>query len=119
VSVVSDRLIFGVAEESGVVLWTTPVSGGPQVPLENMPRLRYEDSWAATTTGIYYTDSSSMPVVLNFYEFATHATHRVMILKQTPVLFGAAGIAVSPDGRWLLYTQAEDDQSELLLAPSL
>jgi Tol biopolymer transport system component len=42
-----------------------------------------------------------------------------MNLKQTPVLFGAAGIAVSPDGRWLLYTQVDDDQSEILLAPSL
>lgn len=119
VSVVSDRLIFGVAGENGVALWTKPVSGGPEVPLENMPGVRYDDSWAATTTGIYYTDSSSTPVVLNFYEFASHSTRRVMILKQTPVPFGTAGIAVSPDGRWLLYTQAEDDQSEILLAPSL
>jgi len=119
VSVVSDRLIFGVMEESGVALWTKPVSGGPEMPLENMPRVRYEDTWAASTTGIYYTDSSSTPVVLNFYEFTSHSTRRVMILKQTPVPFGTAGIAVSPDGRWLLYTQVEDDQSELLLAPSL
>jgi Tol biopolymer transport system component/DNA-binding winged helix-turn-helix (wHTH) protein len=119
VSVVSDRLIFGVAEASGVVLWSSLVSGGPEVPLENMPRLEYGDSWAATPTGIYYTDSSSTPVVLNFYEFASHSTRRVMILKQTPVLFGAAGIAVSPDGRWLLYTQADHDQSEIMLAPGL
>lgn len=116
-SVVSDRLIFGVAEQSGVALWTRRVSGGPEVPLENMPRVRYDDSWAATTTGIYYTDSSSTPVVLDFYEFASHSTRRVMILKQTPVPFGTAGIAISPDGRWLLYTQADDDQSEILLAP--
>ena len=119
VSVVSDRLIFGVAGERGVALWTKPVSGGPEVPLENMARLRYDDSWTATPTGIYYTDSSSTPVVLKFYEFASQATRRVISLKQTPVLFGAAGIAVSPDGRWLLYTQAEDEQSEILLGPSL
>jgi hypothetical protein len=42
----------------------------------------------------------------------------VMILKQTPVPFGAAGLAVSPDGRWLLYAQPDDEQSEILLAPS-
>jgi Tol biopolymer transport system component/DNA-binding winged helix-turn-helix (wHTH) protein len=119
VSVVSDRLIFGVAGESGVALWTSPVSGGPEVPLENMPKLRYDDSWAATTTGIYYTDSSSTPVVLNFYAFASHSTRRVMFLKQTPVPFGTAGIAVSPDGRWLLHAQVDDDQSEILVAPSL
>ena len=84
-----------------------------------MPRVRYDDSWAATTTGIYYSDSSSTPVVLNFYEFASHSTRQVMTLKQTPALFGAAGIAVSPDGRWLLYAQADEDQSEIMLAPSL
>jgi len=118
VSVVSDRLVFGVADVKGIILWTRPVSGGPEEPLEDMPILRYDDSWTATTTGIYYTDSSSIPVVLNFYEFSSHSTRRVMILKQTPVLFGAAGIAVSPDGRWLLYTQVDDEQSEILLAPS-
>jgi Tol biopolymer transport system component len=119
VSVVADRLIFGVAEETGIALWTRPVSGGPEAPLANMPRVRYEDSWAATPTGIYFTDSSSTPVVLDFYEFASHSTHRVMMLKQTPLPFGTAGIAVSPDGRWLLYAQADEDQSEILLAPSL
>jgi len=119
VSVVSDRLIFGVAAASGISLWSSPVSGGPEVPLEKMPTLRYDDSWAATTTGIYFSDSASIPVVLNFYEFASHSTRRVMNLKQTPVLFGSAGIAVSPDGRWLLYTQTDDEQSEILLAPSL
>jgi hypothetical protein len=119
VSVVSDRLIFGVAEETGIALWTRPVSDGPEAPLANMPRVRYEDSWAATPTGIYFTDSSSTPVVLDFYEFASHSTHRVMMLKQTPLPFGTAGIAVSPDGRWLLYAQADEDQSEILLAPSL
>jgi len=119
VSVVSDRLIFGVLEQNGIALWTRPVSGAAEVPLENMPRVRYDDSWAATTTGIYYTDSSSTPVVLDFYEFASRSTRRVMTLKQTPVPFGTAGIAVSADGRWLLYSQTEDDQSEILLAPGL
>jgi hypothetical protein len=118
VSVVSDRLIFGVSDMKGVILWTKQVSGGPEVRLEDMPMIRYDDSWTATTTGVYYTDSSSIPVVLNFYEFARHSTRRVMILKQTPVLFGTAGIAVSPDGRWLLYPQVDDEQSEILLAPS-
>jgi len=118
VSVVSDRLVFGVADVKGIILWTRPVSGGPEVPLEDMPIIRYDDAWTATTTGIYYTDSSSIPVVLNFYEFAGHSTHRVMILKQTPVPFGAAGLAVSPDGRWLLFAQPDDEQSEILLAPS-
>jgi Tol biopolymer transport system component len=115
--VVADRLIFNVLEASGVVLWSKPAGGGPQVPLEGMPEVGYDDAWAATTAGIYYTDSSSTPVSVNFYEFATRTHRRVMSLKVVPIPGGGPGITISPDGRWLLYTQPGDEQSEIMLAP--
>ena len=115
--VVADRLIFNVLEPNGVVLWTKPVGGGQRAPLEGMPQLGYDDAWAVTPKGIYYTDSSSTPVTVNFYEFATHATRTLMKLTGTPVPGGGAGITVSPDGRWLLYSQPGDEQSEIMLAP--
>ena len=113
----ADRLIFNVLESDGVMLWSKPVGGGPSAPLEGMPRVQYEDSWAATATGIYYTDSSSNPVTVNFYEFASRGTRRLMTLKQTPVPGLGPGISVSPDGRWLLYGQSGDETSEIMLAP--
>lgn len=115
--VAADRLIFNVTEPDGVVLWTKPIGGGAQQRLENMPKLRYEDAWAATAKGIYYTDSSSKPATVNVYEFTTRTTRRLMTLKQTPVPGVGPGIAVSPDGRWLLYTQVDDEQSEIMLVP--
>lgn len=115
--VVSDRLVFNVLEPTGVVLWSKPVGGGPQAPLEGMPRVRYEDSWAASTTGIFYTDSASKPVSVNFYEFASRRTRTLMTLKQTPIPGSGPGISVSLDGRWLLYGQAGDESSEIMLAP--
>jgi len=113
----ADRLIFNTLEPSGVVLWSKPVGGGPQVPIQGMPRVRYDDSWAPTTTGIYYTDSSSKPVTVNFYDFASRSTRRLMSLKQTPIPGTGPGISVSPDGRWLLYGQSGDESSEIMLAP--
>jgi Tol biopolymer transport system component/DNA-binding winged helix-turn-helix (wHTH) protein len=114
--VVADRLIFNVTEPSGVVLWSKPAKGGPEVPLEKMPKLTYADAWTATTAGIYYTDSLSQPVKINFYEFATKVTRTVMTVKEAPPPGGGPGIAVSPDGRWLLYTE-KDEHSEIMLAP--
>ena len=114
---VADRLIFNVLETNGVVLWSKPAGGGPQVPLEGMPQVGYDDAWAATTAGIYYTDSSSTPVSVNFYEFATRTHRRVMSLKVVPIPGGGPGITISPDGRWLLYSQPGDEQSEIMLAP--
>lgn len=116
--VVADRLYFNVMEPDGVVLWMKPVTGGPEQRVEQLPKLRYDDSWAATTAGIYFTDSSSSPVNVNFFEFATRTTRRLMTLKQTPVPGSGPGITVSADGRWLLYTQVDDEQSEIMLAPA-
>jgi len=115
--VVADRVIFNVLGANGVVLWSKPAGGGPQAPLEGMPQVGYDDAWAATTTGIYYTDSSSTPISVNFYEFASRTTRRLMTLRQAPIPGGGPGIAVSPDGHWLLYSQSGDEQSEIMLAP--
>ncbi|MEA3182981.1 MAG: hypothetical protein QOI59_6504 [Gammaproteobacteria bacterium] len=116
--VVGDRVIFNVTEPHGVVLWTKPVSGGPEKPLEAMSPLRYDDAWAATRDGIYFTDTSSRPISLNFYEFTTRATRKLMVLQEIPVPGVGPGIAVSADGRWLLYTEAGDEHSEIMLAPA-
>ena len=115
--VVANRVIFNALETNGVVLWSKPAGGGPQAPLEGMPQVGYDDAWAATPAGIYYTDSSSTPISVNFYEFASRTTRRLMTLSQAPIPGGGPGIAVSPDGRWLLYSQSGDEQSEIMLAP--
>ena len=112
-----DRLIFNVLESNGVVLWSKPVGGGPQMPLEGMPTVRYDDSWAPATSGVYYTDSSSKPITVNFYDFASRSTRRLMNIKKTPIPSSGPGISVSPDGRWLLYGQSGEESSEIMLAP--
>jgi Tol biopolymer transport system component/DNA-binding winged helix-turn-helix (wHTH) protein len=116
--VAGDRVVFNVTDPNGVELWAKPARGGPEAPLESMPRLGYDDAWAATTTGIYYTDSSSRPISVNFYEFATRTTRRLMTLKQVPIPGVGPGISVSSDGRWLLYTETGAEQSEIMLAPA-
>ena len=115
--VVADRLIFNVLEASGVVLWSKPAGGGPQAPLEGMPQVSYDDAWAATNAGIYYTETSATPISVNFYEFASHTRRMLMTLREAPIPGGGPGIAVSPDGRWLLYSQSGDEQSEIMSVP--
>lgn len=115
--VVADRVIFSAMEPDGVVLWMKPLTGGPEQRIEQLPKIRYDDAWAATTAGIYFTDSSSKPVSVKFFEFDTRTTRHVMTLQQTPVPGVGPGITVSPDGRWLLYTQVDEEQSDILLTP--
>ena len=113
-SVVSgDRLIFNVKQSAGVELWSKLVEGGSEAPLRNMPRLTYFDAWTATSTGIYYSDSAS--AAIRFYDFTRQTTSQVAKLKQAPTPAGGLGWSVSPDGRWLLYTQTDDEQSDIML----
>jgi Tol biopolymer transport system component/DNA-binding winged helix-turn-helix (wHTH) protein len=114
---VGDRIIFGVTEPTGVVLWSKPSSGGAESPVANLPRLSYGDAWAANSTGLYYTDSSSGQPAVNFHDFATGATHRILTLEKGPVPTAGYGIAVSADGRYLLNTQVDELQTEIMLGP--
>lgn len=113
-----DRVLFGVMESSGVSLWYKPAGGGPEKRIEMMPRLNYSDAWTANANGIFYTDTSAQPITVNYYDFATHAIRRVASFKNGPVPGGGLGIAVTADSHWLLYTQVDDLQSDIMLGPS-
>ena len=110
-------MVFNVGQPNGFVLWTKAASGGPEAPLAGMPRLSYEDEWTATTAGIYYTDHLTGPLRVYFYAFASRTSRSVMTLAHSPVPGGGPGLAVSPDGHWLLYSEIDDEESEIALAP--
>lgn len=109
-----DKLFFNAKTQKGIALWSKPVGAGPESPLPGMPELSFTADWAATSRGIYYTNSWSDPQTLNFYDFRTHASRRLLALPKN--LSPSGGLAVSPDGRWLLYTQTDDEQSDIMLA---
>jgi len=113
----ADRVIFSVLERSGVVLWSKRDIDAPEAPLEGMPRIGYADAWTATATGIYYTDTSGNQSRVNYYGFATRETRQLVSMKANPVPGGGFGIEVSADDHWLLYSQIDDLQSDIMLEP--
>ena len=109
------RVIFNVAGDTDVQLWSKPVEGGVESPLEGLPSLRYSDSWTATARGIYYTSASSRAATVSFYDFDTHRARVVRALERPPDDLGGLGIAVSADERWLLYTLSERSESDIMM----
>jgi Tol biopolymer transport system component/DNA-binding winged helix-turn-helix (wHTH) protein len=114
----ADRLVFSVMDPKGITLWSKRSATDREQPIEGMPRLSYSDAWTANANGIFYTDSSVALPTVNLYDFATRTSHRVTTLKTSPIPGGGLGIAVSSDGRWLLYPQVDDLQSDIMLGPS-
>jgi Tol biopolymer transport system component len=110
----SGRVFFNVKEGGRVSLWSEPLGGGEEQPLRGMPPLDAVDSWTVTARGVYYTSSNTAPASVNYYDFGRGSAKRLLNLPQPPT--PGAGLAVSPDGRWLLYPQTDDAQSVIMLA---
>jgi Tol biopolymer transport system component/DNA-binding winged helix-turn-helix (wHTH) protein len=115
-AVMGDRVVFNVAEPSDVVLWTKPLEGGEESPIPGIPRLPYSEAWTANGEAIYYTDATRKPAVIQRYLAASGKTEIVAGLPNTPTPLGGLGLAVSRDGKSLLYTHTADAQSDLVLA---
>ncbi len=109
------QVIFNVKSEEGVTLWSKQLDSVSEEPLEGMPSLSYTDCWAVTTRGVYFTRSSEDPRLVQFYDFATQDVRPIMRLANQPISSGGLGFSVSPDERYLLYTQIEEQQSDVML----
>jgi Tol biopolymer transport system component len=107
-------VFFDVIGSTGLEIWSQPVNGGAAEPLQGMPKLNADESWAATEHGIYYTSSSIRTSSVNYYDFVTRTTRHLCTLPQSPTQGG--GMSVSPDGRWLLFAQTDDAQSDIMIA---
>jgi len=107
-------VFFDVIDGAKLAIWSQPVNGSEPRPLTGMPDLNADDSWTATEHGIYYTSLITKTSTVNYYDFATRTIHRICTLPQSPTQGG--GLAVSPDGRWLLFTQTDDAQSDIMIA---
>jgi Tol biopolymer transport system component len=71
--------------------------------------------WALVDTGIYFLNTEAKPhPALQFLNFAGHRVVNVAAVVRKPVQF-EPGIAVSPDGRWILYTQEDHSSSDIML----
>jgi Tol biopolymer transport system component len=108
-------VIFNVKSPDGVNLWRKPGEGGQEAVLPGLPKISYLDAWAATARGVYFTSAEQGAVSVRFYDLATGEIRRVATLPKAPVPGGGLGIVVSPDDRWLLYTQNGEAQSDLML----
>jgi Tol biopolymer transport system component/DNA-binding winged helix-turn-helix (wHTH) protein len=95
-------------------IWKTPVAGGEAtLVLEGARR----SVWAITGQGICFFDlTGSTGAALKYYNFATG---KVKLLrefsKDPPIETGETELAVSSDGRWILYTQLDQFASNLML----
>ena len=96
-------------------IWRIPVEGGVETLVVDHHGAGFWRSWAVTEEGIYFV-TAEMPTrpIIEFFSFATGDVMQVAILER-PIHPRIWGFAVSPDRRWILYTQIDQSSSDIML----
>ena len=94
-------------------VWRVQVEGGHETQLHDVPM---ESLWALTGEGICFFDrGNSAGPVLKFFSFSGRATILRQFPKETRLDGSSTALSVSPDGRWILYTQLDLSGSDVML----
>ena len=97
-------------------IWRLPLdgSGGEELVPELASVVPFR-SWAMTNGGIYYAESEPEPV-LKFLRFQDRKTVVIAPLAKPPSR-AERGLAVSADGRLILYVQVDTIRNQIMVAP--
>jgi len=89
-------------------LWKVPVEGGEETRVLEHVREDGWLTWGLTSGGIYFVHASTSAI--EFFDFATHRITQVT-KPEKPI----CSLAASPDGRWVLLAQTDQDTSKIML----
>jgi eukaryotic-like serine/threonine-protein kinase len=109
------KLLYYVKALAATDVWKVPVEGGQASKV--LEGLSSYLNLAIVDNGIYFVPvrERGRGSSVKFLSFTTNQIKPVASFEK-PLVFGSlGGLAVSPDGRWILYTQVEQAGSELML----
>ena len=102
-------LYFSKFDVPGV--WKMPIQGGTETKILDQPDGFDWFNWSLTSRGVYFIDSHTKPATIKSFEFATGKQFSLFVPAQQP----NAGLAVSPDGNYVLYVQPDIAESSIML----
>jgi Tol biopolymer transport system component len=105
---------FYYAKGRGVPgIWKTPVEGGEETPVVETDKAGLWRNWALGDKGIYFTNNEQPEKpVIEFFSFATGKVIRLATLDR-PI--NSQGIALSPEGRWLLFSLTDRQRQNVMV----
>jgi Tol biopolymer transport system component len=86
---------------------------GPATLVEGMPLVKDAALWTVVPRGIYFVPADS-PHSICYFDLSTR---RVRLITKVDRDFNSVngGLTVSPDGRWILYSQVDEVNSDIML----
>ena len=94
-------------------IWRVGVNGGEEEQVFDQGR---QAQWEITGEGIYFLNQDAQPFpAIEFFRFSTRRVERLVTLAQDTRFQGYRQISVSADGRWVLFSQEDRLQSNIML----
>jgi len=95
-------------------IWKMPIGGGGETHVLNKPDRVDWSLWALAPGGIYFVNQDVPPNGrIEHFDFATGQSTPILKLEKPNPRFG--GLALSPDGKSLLFAQSEIQESHVML----
>jgi Tol biopolymer transport system component/DNA-binding winged helix-turn-helix (wHTH) protein len=83
---------------------------GTESVLRAMPVGFDHAQWTVVPGGIYFVPADA-PKSVRYFDFATKQVHQILHAEKE----FSDGLSVSPDGRWILYTQRDEANTDIML----
>jgi Tol biopolymer transport system component len=104
------KTLYFINDDGTVFTAPTDSVNATATRVPGIPRITYSP-WTLAPKGIYFVPADKARS-LWFYDFATKKTHEVFHIAKN----FSEGISLSPDGRYLLYSQVDENNSDIMLA---
>src|SRR5262245_50416752 len=121
-------LVYYVKSSERPELWSVPAEGGAEMAMLDHVRASY---WGVCDSGVYYivpgsssagrnqlldsaTGIQSATKLIYFFSFATHQSTQIGSIERD-IQWNTPGLAVSRDGRKILWYQIDTIESDLML----
>ena len=105
-----ETLYFANHAEKASIHMVSVQSAGTESALRGTPAVLDASEWTVVPGGIYFVPADA-PKSVRYFDFATRQVRQIFEVSKG----FQDSLSVSPDGRWILYTQREPDSADIML----
>lgn len=98
-------------------IWCVPIDGGEEILIVDAHKAGYWSAWTVVEQGVYFLTAEQLArPAIEFFSFKTNTVIEVAVLaKPFRPWTNPEGLSVSSDGRWILFTQEDRADMDLML----